>query len=69
MHEPRKRPRCSLTRFEAELPNELWQVDITAWQLADGKVEFTARRTKLSADVALAEVATLLHKRLFCPAD
>jgi len=38
VHEPRKRPRCSLTRFEAELPNELWQVDITAWQLADGKV-------------------------------
>ena len=38
-------------------------------KLADGKVEFTARRTKSSADVALAEVATLLQKRLFCPAD
>jgi transposase InsO family protein len=35
--EPRKRPRCSLLRFEAQLPNEMWQADITAWQLADGR--------------------------------
>jgi transposase InsO family protein len=35
--EPRKRPRCSLQRFEAQLPNELWQTDITAWQLASGE--------------------------------
>ena len=33
-----KRPRCSLIRFEADLPNELWQADITAWQLASGEV-------------------------------
>jgi transposase InsO family protein len=33
-----KRPRCSLIRFEAELPNELWQADVTAWALADGEV-------------------------------
>jgi transposase InsO family protein len=38
VHEPRKRPRSSLTRFEAELPNELWQADITAWQLVSGEV-------------------------------
>ena len=38
VREPRKRPRCSLIRFQAELPNELWQADITAWQLADGEV-------------------------------
>jgi transposase len=36
--EPQKRPRCSLIRFSAELPNELWQADITAWQLASGEV-------------------------------
>jgi transposase InsO family protein len=36
--EPRKRPRCSLTRFQAELPNEMWQADVTAWQLASGEV-------------------------------
>lgn len=33
-----KRPRSSLIRFCAELPNELWQADVTAWQLACGEV-------------------------------
>jgi transposase InsO family protein len=33
-----KRPHCSLIRFEAELPNECWQADVTAWALADGEV-------------------------------
>jgi transposase InsO family protein len=32
--QPQKRPRCSLIRFQADLPNELWQVDITHWSLA-----------------------------------
>jgi hypothetical protein len=27
-----------LIRFCAELPNELWQIDVTAWQLASGEV-------------------------------
>jgi transposase InsO family protein len=34
--EPHKRPRSSLIRFQAELPNECWQTDVTHWQLADG---------------------------------
>ena len=34
--QPHKRPRSSWHRFAAELPNELWQADITHWQLADG---------------------------------
>jgi transposase InsO family protein len=34
--EPHKRPRASFTRFEAELPNEMWQADATHWRLADG---------------------------------
>ena len=34
--EPHKRPRSSFIRFEAALPNELWQTDATHWQLADG---------------------------------
>jgi transposase InsO family protein len=34
--QPHKRPRSSWRRFEADLPNELWQADITHWQLADG---------------------------------
>ena len=36
--EPQKRPRCSLMRFEAQLPNELWQADITAFKLHSGEV-------------------------------
>jgi transposase InsO family protein len=35
--QPQKRPRSSLVRFQADLPNELWQTDITHWQLADGE--------------------------------
>lgn len=34
--QPHKRPRSSWKRFEADLPNEVWQADITHWQLADG---------------------------------
>ena len=34
--EPHKRPRSSFIRFEAALPNALWQVDATHWTLADG---------------------------------
>jgi transposase len=32
--QPQKRPRSSLIRFEAELPNEMWQADVTHWSLA-----------------------------------
>ncbi len=35
--EPQKRPRSSLTRFEADLPNETWQTDVTHWHLKDGE--------------------------------
>ena len=35
--QPQKRPRSSLIRFEAELPNEMWQADITHWPLAGGR--------------------------------
>src|SRR5438093_831684 len=34
--QPQKRPRSSFVRFQAELPNERWQADITHWALADG---------------------------------
>jgi transposase InsO family protein len=34
--QPQKRPRSSLIRFEASLPNEMWQTDITHWRLTDG---------------------------------
>ncbi len=35
--EPHKRPRSSWIRFEASLPNEVWQSDVTHWHLADGR--------------------------------
>ena len=34
--QPHKRPKSSYQRFEAEQPNERWQLDITHWTLADG---------------------------------
>ena len=33
---PKKRPRSSYRRFEAEYPNECWQIDATEWSLAGG---------------------------------
>lgn len=33
--EPKKRPKTSYLRFEADLPNGCWQADITHWFLAD----------------------------------
>jgi transposase InsO family protein len=35
--QPQKRPRSSLIRFEAELPNETWQTDVTHWHLASAE--------------------------------
>jgi transposase InsO family protein len=34
--QPHKRPRSSWIRFEAQLPNECWQSDVTHWRVADG---------------------------------
>jgi transposase InsO family protein len=36
--EPKKRPKSSYRRFQADQPNECWQSDFTHWQLADGSV-------------------------------
>jgi transposase InsO family protein len=33
--QPKKRPRSSFVRFEADLPNETWQSDMTHWSIAD----------------------------------
>jgi transposase InsO family protein len=35
--QPHKRPRNCWHRFQAELPNELWQSDVTHWTLANGR--------------------------------
>ncbi len=34
--QPRKRPKSSYIRFQAELPNQCWQADFTHYPLADG---------------------------------
>lgn len=34
--EPKKRPKSSYSRFEADFPNECWQSDFTHWRLRDG---------------------------------
>ncbi len=34
--QPRKRPRSSYIRFEADLANECWQSDMTHWHLGEG---------------------------------
>ena len=33
---PKKRPRSSYVRFEADLPNQMWQSDFCHWRLAAG---------------------------------
>ena len=33
--QPHKRPRSSYIRFEAQLPNQMWQSDVTMWALKD----------------------------------
>ena len=37
--QPQKRPRTSWQRFEAHLPNETWQADMTHWTIDDGTAE------------------------------
>jgi transposase InsO family protein len=37
--EPRKRPKASFRRFEATVPNELWQADCIDWMIATGVVK------------------------------
>ena len=54
--QPHKRPRSSFIRFEAALPNELWQADTTHWRLVD--------RT----DVEILDVVDD-HSRLLLAAD
>jgi len=49
--EPQKRPRSSFVRFEANLPNECWQSDVTHWAIRGGReveiVNFIDDRTRL----------------------
>jgi transposase InsO family protein len=60
--EPHKRPRSSWIRFEAQLPNECWQSDVTHWRLADGTgveiVNFIDDHSRLAVASRAMPVAT-----------
>src|SRR5881392_3395946 len=60
--EPHKRPRSSWIRFEARLPNECWQSDVTHWRLAGGDdveiVNFLDDHSRLAVGSRVLRVAT-----------
>jgi transposase InsO family protein len=60
--EPHKRPRSSWIRFEAMLPNECWQSDVTHWRLRDGAeveiVNFIDDHSRLAVGARVLRVAT-----------
>jgi len=55
--QPHKRPRSSFIRFEAQLPNELWQTDATHWTLGDGTTVEILNLIDDHSRLALASVA------------
>ena len=58
--EPRKRPRASFIRFEASLPNECWQSDMTHWHLGGGQaVEILTFLDDYSRRVLACDVVTV----------
>jgi transposase InsO family protein len=60
--QPHKRPRSSWNRFEAMLPNECWQSDVTHWRLAEGTsveiVNFIDDHSRLAVGSAALTRAT-----------
>lgn len=56
--EPHKRPKASFVRFEAQLPNELWQTDATEWHLADSSKVEILNLIDDHSRLCLASVAT-----------
>jgi len=68
--QPRKRPRSSMIRFEATLPNECWQSDMTHWTIAGGRgveiVNFIDDHSRLClASVALPVTTAVDVGRIF----
>jgi len=60
--QPHKRPRSSWQRFEAALPNECWQTDMTHWHLKDERhveiVNFIDDHSRAVMASVAVEVAT-----------
>lgn len=59
---PGKRPRSSYIRFQADLPNECWQADITHWFLASGTrveiLDFLDDHSRKLLDIRAADAFT-----------
>lgn len=70
--EPRKRPKSSYRRFEASVPNELWQADCIDWAIASGSVKilsFLDDHSRVALRVkALPEATTDATWITFCEA-
>ena len=60
--QPHKRPRSSWVRFEADLPNECWQSDVTHWRLGDDTeveiVNFIDDHSRLAVASRVLRIAT-----------
>jgi transposase InsO family protein len=60
--QPHKRPRSSWVRFEAKLPNECWQSDVTHWRLSGGAqveiVNFIDDHSRLAVGSRVLATAT-----------
>lgn len=60
--QPHKRPRSSWIRFEARLPNECWQSDVTEFKLEDGSeveiINFIDDHSRLALASRVAKSAT-----------
>jgi transposase InsO family protein len=60
--QPKKRPRSTYIRFQAELPNETWQSDFTHWHLASGVgveiLTFLDDHSRLALSITCQKVVT-----------
>ena len=61
---PKKRPRSSYLRFEADLPNECWQSDFTHWRLTDGT---DAEILTFLDDCTRYAISVTAHRRVTTP--
>jgi transposase InsO family protein len=70
--EPRKRPKASYRRFQADAPNELWQADCIDWMTAAGPariLSFLDDHSRVALRVkALAEATSEATWATFCEA-
>lgn len=61
---PKKRPKSSYVRFQADLPNQMWQSDFTHWRLAAGA---TAEILTWLDDCSRYALSVTAHRRVTGP--